>query len=107
MTQYRQWRSPPSKPCSNNKLAPLTVKVTEQRSERFADLLAALPGGRRWFVDRPSSIRGRRYRPAAPLGFERTFFWFGLNRRLAKDFETLPETLATFVTFASIQLPLR
>ena len=29
------------------------------------------------------------------------------NRRLAKDFENLAETLATFVTLASIQLVLR
>ena len=33
--------------------------------------------------------------------------WFGRNRRLAKDFENLAETLATFVTLASIQLALR
>ena len=38
---------------------------------------------------------------------ERTFSWFGRNRRLAKDFEHLAETLATFVTLASIQLALR
>jgi transposase len=38
---------------------------------------------------------------------ERTFSWFGRNRRLAKDFENLAETLATFVTRASIQLALR
>jgi transposase len=36
---------------------------------------------------------------------ERTFSWFGRNRRLAK--ENLTETLATFVTLASIQLALR
>ena len=35
---------------------------------------------------------------------ERTFSWFGRNRRLAKDFENLAETLAIFVTLASIQL---
>jgi transposase len=35
---------------------------------------------------------------------ERTFSWFGRNRRLAKDFESIVETLATFVTIASIQL---
>jgi transposase len=35
---------------------------------------------------------------------ERTFSWFGRNRPLAKDFENLAETLATFVTVASIQL---
>ena len=38
---------------------------------------------------------------------ERTFSWFGRNRRLAKDFENLAETLGTFVTLASIQLALR
>jgi putative transposase len=38
---------------------------------------------------------------------ERTFSWFGRKRRLAKDFENLAETLATFVTLASIQLALR
>ena len=38
---------------------------------------------------------------------ERTFSWFGSNRRLAKDFENLAETLAAFLTLASIQLALR
>jgi putative transposase len=38
---------------------------------------------------------------------ERTFSWFGRNRRLAKDYENLAETLATFVTLASIQLAVR
>jgi transposase len=38
---------------------------------------------------------------------ERTFSWFGRNRRLAKDFENLAETVAAFVTLASIQLALR
>ena len=38
---------------------------------------------------------------------ERTFSWFGRNRRLAKDFENLASTLETFVTLASIQLALR
>jgi transposase len=41
------------------------------------------------------------------LVVERTFSWFGRNRRLAKDFENLAETLATFATPASIQLALR
>jgi transposase len=38
---------------------------------------------------------------------ERTFSWFGRNRRLSKDFENLAETLVTFATLASIQLALR
>src|SRR5689334_8431768 len=38
---------------------------------------------------------------------ERTFSWFGRNRRLAKDFENLAETVAAFVALASIQLAIR
>jgi transposase len=38
---------------------------------------------------------------------ERTFSWFGRKRRLDKDSENLAETLATFVTLASIQPALR
>ena len=38
---------------------------------------------------------------------ERSFSWFGRNRRLAKDFENLAETLASFVTLALSQLALR
>lgn len=38
---------------------------------------------------------------------ERTFSWFGRNRRLAKDYENLAATLTTFVTLASIQLGIR
>jgi transposase len=38
---------------------------------------------------------------------ERTFFWFGRNCRLAKDFENLAGTLQTFVTLAAIQRPAR
>jgi transposase len=38
---------------------------------------------------------------------ERTFSWFGRNRRLAKDFENLAETIGAFVALASIQLALR
>jgi transposase len=38
---------------------------------------------------------------------KRTFAWFGRNRRLAKHFENMALTLATFVTLASIQLVLR
>jgi transposase len=37
---------------------------------------------------------------------ERNLSWFGRNRLLAKDFENLAETLASFVTLACIQLAL-
>jgi transposase len=38
---------------------------------------------------------------------ERTFSWFGRNRRLAKDYENLADTLAAFVTLAAIRIALR
>ncbi len=38
---------------------------------------------------------------------ERTFSWFGRNRRLAKDFEDLASTLLAFVTLAAIQFGIR
>jgi transposase len=38
---------------------------------------------------------------------ERTFSWFGRNRRLAKDYENLADTLAAFITLACIRLALR
>lgn len=37
---------------------------------------------------------------------ERTFCWFGRNRRLAADFETLAESLIAYVAIASIQIAL-
>jgi transposase len=38
---------------------------------------------------------------------ERTFSWFGRNRRLAKDFENLAATMLAFVTLAAIQFGVR
>lgn len=38
---------------------------------------------------------------------ERTFSWFGRNRRLAKDYENLADTLAAFLSLACIQIALR
>jgi len=38
---------------------------------------------------------------------ERTFSWFGRNRRLAKDWENLAETVRAFVALACIQIALR
>jgi transposase len=67
------------------------AKVSLQRMEivkRSDDMMGFVVLPRRWVV-------------------ERTFSWFGRNRRLAKDFENLAETLAAFVTLASIQLALR
>ena len=38
---------------------------------------------------------------------ERTFSWFGRNRRLAKDFENLAASMLAFVTLAAIQFGIR
>lgn len=38
---------------------------------------------------------------------ERTFSWFGRNRRLAKDYENLANTLLAFITLAAIQFGVR
>ena len=38
---------------------------------------------------------------------ERTFSWFGRNRRLAKDYENLAATVLSFVTLATIQFGVR
>ena len=57
-------------------------------------------------VNRSDDIKGFDVLPRRWV-VERTFSWFGRNRRLAKDFENLAETLTTFVTLASIQLALR
>lgn len=38
---------------------------------------------------------------------ERTFSWFGRNRRIAKDYENLAQTLSAFVTLACIQIAIR
>ena len=38
---------------------------------------------------------------------ERTFSWFGRNRRLAKDYEILAATVLSFVTLATIQFAIR
>ena len=38
---------------------------------------------------------------------ERTFSWFGRNRRLAKDYDILAATLVNFVTLAAVQFGIR
>jgi len=68
--------------------------------------LAKVPRLRMEIVKRSDDVKGFVVLPRRWV-VERTFSWFGRNRRLAKDFENLTETVATFVTIASIQLALR
>ena len=68
--------------------------------------VAKVPVLRMEIVKRSDDVKGSVVLPRR-WAVERTFSWFGRNQRLAKDFENVPETLATFVTLASIQLALR
>jgi transposase len=65
--------------------------------------VAKVPRLRLAIVKRSDDIKGFVVPPRRWV-VERTFSWFGRNRRLAKDFENLAETL---VTLASIQLAIR
>jgi putative transposase len=67
---------------------------------------AKVPRLRRAIVKRSDDMKGFVVLPRRWV-VERTFSWFGRNRRLTKDFENLAETLATFVTLASTQLAIR
>ena len=68
--------------------------------------VAKVPRLRLAIVKRCDTMKGFAVLPRRWV-VERTFSWFGRNRRLAKDFENLAETLTTFVTLACIQLALR
>ena len=68
--------------------------------------VAKVPVLRIEIVKRSDNMKGSVVLPRRWV-VERTFSWFGRNRRLARDFENLAETLATFVTLASIQMALR
>ena len=67
---------------------------------------AANPGLRVEIVKRSDDMKGFVVLPRRWV-VERTFSWFGRNRRLAKDYENLAQTLAAFVALASIQLGIR
>lgn len=67
---------------------------------------AKVPCLRIEIVKRTDDVKGFAVLPRRWV-VERTFSWFGRNRRLAKDFENLAETLVAFVIIASIQLAIR
>jgi putative transposase len=68
--------------------------------------VARSPGLRLEIVKRTDDIKGFVVLPRRSV-VERTFSWFGRNRRLAKDYQNLAETLAAFVTLAAIQFAIR
>jgi transposase len=69
-------------------------------------VVAKVPALRLQIVKRTDDAKGFVVLPRRWV-VERTFSWFGRNRRLAKDFENLAETLVAFVAIASIQIALR
>ncbi len=75
-------------------------------AHQVKDAAAKIPGLCVEIVKRSDDMQGFVVLPRRWV-VERTFSWFGRNRRLAKDYENLAETLATFVTLAAIQFGVR
>jgi putative transposase len=75
-------------------------------ARQVAAAVAKVPTLRVEIVKRTDDMKGFVVQPRRWV-IERTFSWFGRNRRLAKDFENLAETLAALVAIASIQIALR
>ena len=61
---------------------------------------AKIPNFRVEIVKRSDDVKGFKVLPRRWV-VERTFSWFGRNRRLAKDYENLADTLLAFVSIAS------
>ena len=68
--------------------------------------VAKVPSLRVEIVKRSDDMKGFVLLPRRWV-VERTFSWFGRNRRLAKDWENLAATLQAFVALASIQIAIR
>jgi transposase len=68
--------------------------------------VAKIPSLRIEIVKRSDDIKGFVVLPRRWV-VERTFSWFGRNRRLAKDYENLAASLAAFVMLAAIQIAIR
>ena len=68
--------------------------------------VAKVPSLRIEIVKRSDDMKGFVLLPRRWV-VERTFSWFGRNRRLAKDWENLAMTLHAFVLLASIQIAIR
>ena len=57
-------------------------------------------------VEREPGVKGFQVLPKRWV-VERTFAWFGRNRRLSKDYELLPETSETWIYIAMTNLMVR
>jgi hypothetical protein len=69
---------------------------------------ALWPQSPRWRGDRQTSRRPFRiHRPAASMGRRTNLSWFVRNRRLAKDYDNLADTLAALISLACIEIVVR
>jgi transposase len=88
----------------------LIIEAELQRRDHpmavLTEAVVTQPGLRIEIVKRSDDMKGFVVLPRRWV-VERTFSWLGRNRRLAKDYENLVATLATFVTLAAIQLGIR
>lgn len=75
-------------------------------AHQVAAAVARVPSLRIEIVKRSDDMKGFVVLPRRWV-VERSFSWFGRNRRLAKDWENLATTLQTFIVLASIQLAIR
>ena len=75
-------------------------------AHQVTDAVAKVPCLRLEIVKRTDDVSSFMVLPRRWV-VERTFSWFGRNRRLAKDWENLADTLQAFITIASIQLAVR
>jgi putative transposase len=103
----------------NHGAVPLLTALGEKFSKLrhiFADrvyrgpkLINALSGSGRWtieIINRSQSVGTFKAEPKRWV-IERSFAWFGRNRRLAKDFEATIESAEAWVTIASVRLLVR
>jgi putative transposase len=85
---------------------PTLHHVLADRVYRGRKLLGALADLGSWtiqIVQRPAGIKGFQLLPRRWV-VERSFAWFGRNRRLAKDFEASTESAQAWLLLASIKL---
>ena len=75
----------------------------------YRELKDALAGSGKWtieIINRSQSVATFKAEPKRWV-IERTFAWFGRNRRLAKDFEATIESAEAWVMIASVRLLVR
>ena len=73
------------------------------RGRQLLDALADLGPWTIQIVQRPAGVKGFQLLPRRWV-VERSFAWFGRNRRLAKDFEASTESAQAWLILASIKL---